>query len=163
MAAAGGGFGKRRRLCPKSLRTRTLRSARFSPLSSVMTRRRIIEPGTVWALSRRTTRRHFLLNPDEARQMEQAYWYCLGYAAMAHGVRDLLLTHRQRRSDLLLFAGAGGAAVAGGSDEQNPQESSPLGWCLWSSTRTAVAFPSLAMSQLSEHQMRAEREQLRMS
>jgi len=51
-----------------------------------MTRRRIIEPGTVWALSRRTTRRHFLLNPDEARQMEQAYWYCLGYAAVAHGV-----------------------------------------------------------------------------
>jgi putative transposase len=51
-----------------------------------MTRRRIIEPGTVWALSRRTTRRHFLLNPDEARQMEQAYWYCLGYAAKAHGV-----------------------------------------------------------------------------
>ena len=51
-----------------------------------MTRRRIIEPGTVWALSRRTTRRHFLLNPDEARQMEQAYWYCLGYAAELHGV-----------------------------------------------------------------------------
>jgi putative transposase len=51
-----------------------------------MTRRRIIEPGTVWALSRRTTRRHFLLNPDEARQMERAYWYCLGYAAKTHGV-----------------------------------------------------------------------------
>jgi hypothetical protein len=28
-----------------------------------MTRRRIIEPGTTWALSRRTTRRYFLLNP----------------------------------------------------------------------------------------------------
>ena len=51
-----------------------------------MTRRRIIEPGTTWALSRRTTRRHFLLNPDEARQMERAYWYSLGYAANAHGV-----------------------------------------------------------------------------
>jgi len=51
-----------------------------------MTRRRIIEPGMVWALSRRTTRRYFLLNPDQARQLEQAYWYCLGYAAQAHGV-----------------------------------------------------------------------------
>jgi len=51
-----------------------------------MTRRRIIEPGVVWALSRRTTRRHFLLNPDEARQMEQAYWYCLGHADRLHGV-----------------------------------------------------------------------------
>jgi len=51
-----------------------------------ITRRRIIEPGTVWALSRRTTRRHFILNPDEARQVEQASWYCLGYAAQLHGV-----------------------------------------------------------------------------
>jgi len=51
-----------------------------------MTGRRIIEPGKVWALSRRTTRRYFLLNPDDARQMEQAYWYCLGHAALVHGV-----------------------------------------------------------------------------
>jgi len=51
-----------------------------------MTRRRIVEAGATWALSRRTTRRHFLLNPDEARQMEQAYWYCLGHAAQIHGV-----------------------------------------------------------------------------
>jgi putative transposase len=51
-----------------------------------VTRRRIIDAGTTWALSRRTTRRHFLLNPDEAREMEQAYWYCLGHAAQAHGV-----------------------------------------------------------------------------
>ncbi|MCZ6806892.1 MAG: transposase [Deltaproteobacteria bacterium] len=52
-----------------------------------MTRRRIVDAGTTWALSRRTTRRHFLLNPDKARQMEQAYWYCLGHAAQLHGVR----------------------------------------------------------------------------
>jgi hypothetical protein len=45
-----------------------------------MTRRRIIEPGTTWALSRRTTRRHFLLNPDQARELERCYWYCLGMA-----------------------------------------------------------------------------------
>jgi putative transposase len=51
-----------------------------------MTRRRIVDAGATLALSRRTTRRHFLLNPDEARQIEQAYWYCLGYAAQLHGV-----------------------------------------------------------------------------
>jgi putative transposase len=51
-----------------------------------MTRRRIIEPGKTWALSRRTTRRYFLLNPDQARQLERCYWYCLGLAAKRHGV-----------------------------------------------------------------------------
>ncbi len=51
-----------------------------------MTRRRIIESGRTWALSRRTTRRYFLLNPDQARVLEQCYWYCLGLAAQRHGV-----------------------------------------------------------------------------
>ena len=51
-----------------------------------MTRRRIIEPGTTWALSRRTTRRYFLLNPDQARELEQCYWYCLGLTAKRFGV-----------------------------------------------------------------------------
>jgi len=51
-----------------------------------MTRPRIVDPGATLALSRRTTRRHFLLHPDEARQMEQVYWYCLAYAAKLHGV-----------------------------------------------------------------------------
>jgi putative transposase len=51
-----------------------------------MTRPRIVDPGATLALSRRTTRRHFLLNPDEARHMEQVYWYCLAYAAKLHGV-----------------------------------------------------------------------------
>ena len=51
-----------------------------------MTRPRIVDPGATLALSRRTTRRHFLLNPDEARQMEQVYWYCLAYAAKLHGI-----------------------------------------------------------------------------
>jgi hypothetical protein len=45
-----------------------------------------LSPGATWILSRRTTRRHFLLNPDEARQMEQIHWYCLGHAAQLHGV-----------------------------------------------------------------------------
>lgn len=51
-----------------------------------MTRRRIIEPGTTWALSRRTTRRYFLLNPDQARELEQCYWYCLGLCAQRFGI-----------------------------------------------------------------------------
>jgi len=51
-----------------------------------MTRRRIIEPGRTWALSRRTTQRYFLLNPDEARELERCYWYCLGLAAQRFGV-----------------------------------------------------------------------------
>jgi hypothetical protein len=46
-----------------------------------MTRARIVDPGATLAISRRTTRRHFLLHPDEARQMEQVYWYCLTDAA----------------------------------------------------------------------------------
>ncbi|MGB5366753.1 MAG: hypothetical protein WBM75_00015 [Polyangiales bacterium] len=51
-----------------------------------MTRARIVDPGATLAISRRTTRRDFLLHPDEARQMEQVYWYCLAYAAKLHGV-----------------------------------------------------------------------------
>lgn len=51
-----------------------------------MTHRRIIEPGKIWALSRRTTRRYFLLNPDQARQLERCYWYCLGLSAQRFGV-----------------------------------------------------------------------------
>ncbi len=51
-----------------------------------MTRPRIVDPGTTLALSRRTTMRHYLLNPDETRQMEQCYWYCLAHAAQLYGV-----------------------------------------------------------------------------
>jgi len=51
-----------------------------------MTQPRIVIPGATLAVSRRTTHRHFLLHPDEARQMEQMYWYCLAYAAELHGI-----------------------------------------------------------------------------
>ena len=47
---------------------------------------RIVDPGTTSAVSGRTTRRHFLLHPDEAREMEQVYWYCLAHAAKLHGI-----------------------------------------------------------------------------
>lgn len=46
----------------------------------------MIEPGKTWALSRRTTRRYFLLNPDQARTLERCYWYCLGIAAQRYGI-----------------------------------------------------------------------------
>ncbi len=51
-----------------------------------MTHPRIIKDGKTWALSRRTTRRHYLFNPDQARHLEQAYWYCLAVAANKHGI-----------------------------------------------------------------------------
>lgn len=51
-----------------------------------MTRRRIIQDGKTWALSRRSTHRHYLFNPDQARHIEQAYWYCLAVAANKYGI-----------------------------------------------------------------------------
>lgn len=51
-----------------------------------MTRRRIIKDGRTWALCRRSTRRHYLFNPDQARHIEQAYWYCLAIAANKYGI-----------------------------------------------------------------------------
>ncbi|MGB5268249.1 MAG: hypothetical protein WBN30_16770 [Polyangiales bacterium] len=51
-----------------------------------MTRPRIVDPGATSAVSGRTTRRHLLLHPDEAREMEQIYWYCLAHAAKLHGI-----------------------------------------------------------------------------
>ena len=46
----------------------------------------MIEPGKTWALSRHTTRRYFLLNPDQARELEQCYLYCLGLCPQRFGV-----------------------------------------------------------------------------
>lgn len=43
-------------------------------------------PGSIWAMDRRTTRRHFLFNPDAEGRIEQAFWYCLGYAANKHHI-----------------------------------------------------------------------------
>ncbi len=77
-----------------------------------MANRRIIKDGKTWALSRRSTRRHFLFNPDEARRIERAYWYCLAVAANKHGIlvhaACLMSTHAHEvvtdtRSELSLF------------------------------------------------------------
>ena len=71
--------------------------ARESHTDCGVSRRRIIVPGKVWALSRRTTRRHFLFTPDQARRVERAFWYSLAYAAQEYGVSVhaacLLSTH----------------------------------------------------------------------
>ena len=102
----------RRELTQKSGRNRFITGGTLLACAPSMTRRRIVEPGVTWALSRRTTRRHFLLNPDESRQMEQAYWYCLGHAAHKHGVTVhagcLMSTHSHEvvtdvRGELPLF------------------------------------------------------------
>jgi hypothetical protein len=86
MAAAGDPGRFRRNAAAKLLKSRSPVSARYSLPSSPVTRPRIVDPGVTLALSRRTTRRHFLFHPDEARQMEQVYWYCLAHAAQLHGV-----------------------------------------------------------------------------
>lgn len=46
----------------------------------------MIRSGAVWAVSRRTTRRFFLLNPDGKGEMEQLFWYALGVAKIEHDV-----------------------------------------------------------------------------
>lgn len=45
-----------------------------------MTRARIVEEGMMLAVSRRTTRRFHLFSPDKAGEMEEIFWYALGYA-----------------------------------------------------------------------------------
>jgi len=39
-----------------------------------------------WAMSRRTTRRHYLFTPDVQGLIEQAFWYCLAYGAKKYGI-----------------------------------------------------------------------------
>ena len=51
-----------------------------------MTRRRYVAAGRTTGNSRRTTRRYHLFTPDEAGEMEQIFWYCLGVAAHRHGI-----------------------------------------------------------------------------
>lgn len=48
--------------------------------------RRIVLPGVVLAVSRRTTRRYALFVPDMGGETEQNFWYCLGVAAAKHGI-----------------------------------------------------------------------------
>jgi len=49
-------------------------------------RRRIVLPGQVLAVSRRTTRRYHLFVPDMGGETERIFWYCLAIAAASTGV-----------------------------------------------------------------------------
>lgn len=49
-------------------------------------RRKQVIPGKVWATDRRTTRRYFLFTPNERKQLEPAFWYCLAVCAAKHGI-----------------------------------------------------------------------------
>ena len=112
LAGAGGSGGFRPMDGGKCLIFGVRSSAHLLQLGFAMSRRRIIIPGTVYALSRRTTRRHFLFHPDESGQMRAGYWYALAFAAHKHGVEVhaacLMSTHSHEvvtdtRGNLPLF------------------------------------------------------------
>lgn len=58
--------------------------------------RRIL-PGATWLLTRRTTRRHFLLRPDEDGTCQRIYWYTTAVIAkkfgIVHHAAQVLSTH----------------------------------------------------------------------
>ena len=62
-----------------------------------MTTPRCIRAGTTWFVTRRTTRRHFLLRPDGDRTLQRLYWYATAVAAAETGVEihavQVLSTH----------------------------------------------------------------------
>jgi len=62
-----------------------------------MTNPRCIRAGTTWFVTRRTTRRHFLLRPDADRRLQRLYWYATAVTAAETGVElhavQMLSTH----------------------------------------------------------------------
>lgn len=58
---------------------------------------RCIRPGKVWMVTRRTTRRHYLLRPDENGISQQIYWYTTAVLAKKFGIEihavQMLSTH----------------------------------------------------------------------
>jgi len=62
-----------------------------------MTTPRCIRGGTVWFVTRRTTRRYFLLRPDADRKLQQLYWYTTALSASETGIEihavQMLSTH----------------------------------------------------------------------
>ena len=58
---------------------------------------RQIRPGATWMITRRTTRRHFLLRPDRDGTAQQIYWYTTAILAKKFGVElhavQVLSTH----------------------------------------------------------------------
>ncbi|AKV04141.1 hypothetical protein AKJ09_10804 [Labilithrix luteola] len=62
-----------------------------------MSRPRSIRPGVTWFITRRVTRRHYLLRPDEDGTTQQIYWYSTGVMAAKFGMElhaaQMLSTH----------------------------------------------------------------------
>ena len=62
-----------------------------------MTAPRDIRAGKIWFVTRRTTRRHFLLRPDADRTLQRLYWYATAVAAEETGIElhavQMLSTH----------------------------------------------------------------------
>lgn len=62
-----------------------------------MTTPRCIRAGTTWFVTRRTTRRHFLLRPDADRRLQRLYWYATAVTAAETGIElhavQMLSTH----------------------------------------------------------------------
>lgn len=63
---------------------------------AMSTPRRIV-PGQTWFVTRRTTRRHYLLHPDADEQVQQLYWYTTAVIAAECGIElhavQMLSTH----------------------------------------------------------------------
>jgi len=60
--------------------------ARLVQKADVMPPRQII-PGRTWFVTRRTTRRHFLLRPDRDGTSQQIYWYTTAVLAKKFGIQ----------------------------------------------------------------------------
>lgn len=62
-----------------------------------MTTPRCIRRGTTWFVTRRTTRRYFLLRPDRDRKLQNLYWYATALIASETGIEihavQMLSTH----------------------------------------------------------------------
>jgi hypothetical protein len=62
-----------------------------------MTMPRNIRPGTTWMITRRVTRRHFLLRPDKDGTLQRIYWYVTAVIAAKFGIQlhavQVLSTH----------------------------------------------------------------------
>lgn len=60
--------------------------ARPLQIYSGMTPPRCIRPGRTWLVTRRTTRRHFLLRPDQDGTSQAIYWYTTAVIAKKFGI-----------------------------------------------------------------------------
>jgi putative transposase len=65
--------------------TRVLTGASLATCAR-MTQPRCILPGSTYTVTRRTTRRHFLLRPDSDGTMQQLYWYTTAVMAAKFGI-----------------------------------------------------------------------------